>query len=216
MSKYGFSRRHSFRKSIKPIFDIDENEDDQRRDTFGRKRVDVIQCLLESSSDDSNDETVIIDPSSRPILWLTFAEICHIRTVLAQTILSTLLFTSDKQYSKIIHGDICFRCRAQIRSFFSLPSFLFSTTSFTCYICQQRFCRKCSVSNFFPPLLKHSFPVRLKTLIKTTSIPIENEMNNESGSSQQRKTICYDCSQVKRSTVRDISKEFFDISLGIQ
>jgi hypothetical protein len=192
MSKNVFSR-----KSIKPIIDRDENEDDQRRDIFGRKRVDVIQCLLESSSDDSNDESNIIDQNYRPILWLTFAEICHIRTVLAQTILSTLVFTKDKQYSKIIHGDICFRCRKKIHSFFSLPSFLSSTNSFTCYICQQRFCRKCSISNFFPPLLKHCFPVRLQTLIKTTSTFIENEMNRENVSNQQRKTICYDCSQVR-------------------
>ena len=46
------------RKSIKPIFDRDENEDDQRRDAFGRKRVDVIHCLLESSDDD-DDETIL-------------------------------------------------------------------------------------------------------------------------------------------------------------
>jgi hypothetical protein len=197
MSKNGFSRRRSFRKSIKPIFDIDENEDDQRRDTFGRKRVDVIQCLLESSSsDDSNDESIIFNQNSHPILWLTFAEICHIRTVLAQTTLSNLIFTKDKQYSKILHGDICFRCRKPIHSFFSLPSFLSSINSFICYICQQPFCRKCSVSNFFPPLLKHCFPVRLQTLIKTTSTFIKNEMSKENDSNQQRKTICYDCLQV--------------------
>ena len=203
------------RKSIKPIFDRDENEDDQRRDTFGRKRVDVIQCLLESSDDDLDDETKIIDYNSRPILWLTFAEICHIRRVLAQTSLSTLLFTKDEQYAKIIRGNVCFRCRKQIHSFFSLASFFSAKNSVTCYICQQRFCRKCSIFNFFPPLLKHSFPVRLRTLIKTTSAPIENEIHSEDNSSAQRKIVCYDCSAVRNLTVRDVRGSSWIIYLQV-
>jgi hypothetical protein len=194
MSKNSFSQAHSSRKPIKPVIDIDENEDDQRRDLFGRKRVDVIQCLLDSSSDE-NDDTNIIHQNSRHILWLTFAEICHIRSILAQTTLSTLMFTNDKQYSKIIRGNLCFRCRTEINSLSFIPSFFSSTNSFICYICQQRICKKCSVSNFLPPLLKHSFPVRIQMLIETSSVSIEREASNKSN--QQRKTICYDCSQVK-------------------
>lgn len=192
MSKNAFRR-----KTIKPVIDHDEIDDEYRRDTFGRKRVDVIQCLLESSSSDEEPST--LDQTSHQILWVTFAEICHIRTVLAQTTLSTLLFNHDKQYSKILNGDICFRCRKSIQSFFSLPSFFSSTThSFSCYICQQKFCRKCSVSNFLPPLLRHSFPVRLQTLIQTTNNTIDEETYKENGLNQQQKTICYDCAQVRR------------------
>lgn len=186
------SKNVSRRKTIKPLFDRDETEDELRRDPFGRKRVDVIPCLLESSSD---EELTPRPQTSHQILWITFAEICHIRTVLAQTTLSTLLFNQDKQYSKIVNGDICFRCRKSIHSFFSFFSSS-STNSFLCYICQQKFCRKCSLSNFLPPLLRHSFPVRLQTLIHMTNNIIENETNKENEPNQQRKTICYDCSQV--------------------
>jgi len=191
-----FSRTRYFRKSIKPLIDIYEIEDDKRRDSFGRKRVDVIECLLESSSSDENDDINIMNQNSHPILWLTFAEICHIRFVLAQTTLSTLMFINDKQYSKIVHGHVCFRCRKQINSLFLIPSFLSSTNLFICYICQQRICKKCSLSNFLPPLSKHCFPVRIQNLIKTSSTSMDNQMSKENESNQQRKTICYDCLQV--------------------
>lgn len=192
MSKNAFRR-----KTIRPVIDRDELDDEYRRDTFGRKRVDVIQCLLESS-DDSSEDSPMHDQSSHQILWVTFAEICHIRTVLAQTTLSTLLFNHDKQHSKIVNGDICFRCRKSMHSFFSLSSFFSSTNAFSCYICQQKFCRKCSVPNFLPPLLRHSFPVRLQTLIQTTNNTIDEETTKENEPDQQRKTICYDCAQVRR------------------
>jgi hypothetical protein len=199
MSKNYFSRTRSFRKSIKPVIDIYEDEDDKRRDSFGRKRVDVIQCLLESSSSssDENDDTNIINENSHNILWLTFAEICHIRSVLAQTALSILIFNKDKQYSKIIHGHVCFRCRKLINSLFFIPSFFSSTNSFICYVCQQKFCKNCSLSNFLPPLSKHSFPVRIQTLIKTTTTSIDNEISKENELNRKRKSICYDCSQVR-------------------
>lgn len=198
MSINFYSRKRSFRKSIKPVIDIDEDEDDKRRDLFGRKRVAVIQCLLESSSssDENNDEN-IINQNFHHSLWLTFAEICHIRSVLAQTTLSTLMFNKDNQYSKILHGDICFRCRKSINSLFFLPSFLTSTNSSICFICQQKFCKKCSSSNFLPPLSRHCFPVRIQFLIKTSTTSGDNQINKENQSNQQRKTICYDCSQVK-------------------
>jgi hypothetical protein len=199
MSKNNYFRTRSFRKSIKPVIDIYEEEDNKRRDSFGRKRVDVIQCLLESSSDE-NDDTNIINQTSNPILWLTFAEICHIRSVLAQTTLSSLMFNKDKQYFKKFHDHLCFRCRKQIDSLFFIPSFLHSTTSFICYMCQQRICKKCSVSNFLPPSSKHVFPVRIQTLTRSSSSPpttsIGNETNKKNESNSQTKTICYDCSQV--------------------
>jgi hypothetical protein len=201
MSKNYFSRTRYFRKSITPVIDIYEIDDDKRRDSFGRKRVDVIECLLESSSDD-NDDTNIINQNFHNILWLTFAEICHIRFVLAQTTLSTLMFINDKQYSKIIHGHICFRCRKPINSLFLISSFFSSTNSFICYICQQKICKKCSLSNFLPPLSKHCFPVRIQILIKTSITSIDNQMSKENQSNQQRKTICYDCSQVRFDTIK--------------
>jgi len=205
MSKNYFSRTHYFRKSIKPVIDIYEIEDDKRRDSFGRKRVDVIKCLLESSSDD-NDDTNIINQNFHNILWLTFTEICHIRFVLAQTTLSTLMFIEEKQYSKIIHGHLCFRCRKPINSLFSISSFFSSTNSSMCYICQQKICKKCSLSNFLPPLSKHYFPVRIQTLIKTSITPIDNQISKENQSNQQGKTICYDCLQVTFNVIKDCQK----------
>ena len=45
------TRTYSVRKHVRPLIDIDEEDDQQRRDSSGRKRVDVVQCLLDSSSD---------------------------------------------------------------------------------------------------------------------------------------------------------------------
>lgn len=189
------SSSSSSRKTIKPVYDIYEDEDDKRRDLFGRKRVDVIQCLLESSSSDENDDRDIFNQNFHHSLWLTFAEICHIRSVLTQTILSTLMFNKDTQYFQILHGDICFRCRKPFSSLFFLPSFLLSiNSSICCYICQQKICKKCSISNFLPPLSKHCFPVRIEFLIKTTTNVLDHDLCKEN---PQRKTICYDCSQVR-------------------
>ncbi|CAF1250158.1 unnamed protein product [Adineta steineri] len=186
------SKNSFFRKRIKPAIDVDD--DDGRRDVCGRKRVDVIDCLFDSSSDD-NDDTNILNQNTN-ILWLTFAEICHIRSVLTETTLSTLMFNQDKQYSKIIHGNLCFRCRKQIYSLFFLSSFLYSTNSSLCYICQQRICKKCSLSNFLPPLSTHLFPVQINTLMKLSSNSIENEMSYKTKINPRIKSICYDCSQI--------------------
>jgi hypothetical protein len=206
MSKNKFFRTYSIRKSIKPLIDIYEEEDNKRRDSSGRKRVDVIQCLLESSSDE-NDDLNIINQNSNNILWLTFAEICHIRSVLAQTTLSTLMFNKNKQYLKTFHDHLCFRCRKQINSSFLIPSFFRSTNSSICYICQQRICKKCSVTNFLPPSLKHVFPVRIKTLTKSSpSTSTGNETRKKNESNPQTKIICYDCSQV---TFRFYKKKIF-------
>jgi len=171
------SKKIFTRKSIKPAVDFDDIDDEQRRDTFGRKRVEVIQCLLDSSSDESNDE--FTQQITSPIVWLTFSEICHIRTVFTSSLLSNQA-----------NGSICFRCRNAIRTLMSF----FSKTSFLCYICQQKFCKNCTILNFYPPLLKQSFPIRIQTLLRTTSNPIDdNQFDDEN---QRWKPICYDCSQV--------------------
>ena len=56
MLKTKSSQGNRLRKIIKPVIDIDEDDDDKRRDLSGRKRVDVIECLLETSSDENDDD----------------------------------------------------------------------------------------------------------------------------------------------------------------
>ncbi|CAF5014766.1 unnamed protein product, partial [Rotaria sp. Silwood1] len=114
---------------------IHQQDDDQRRDSSGRKRVDVIECLLDSSSDETDNDNINIEKLHN-ILWLTFGEICHIRYVLIQTILCV-----DKQYSEIVSGHICFRCRKTINQLFFLPSFFHFNNYEKCFICQQIICR---------------------------------------------------------------------------
>jgi hypothetical protein len=187
----GLTRTNSLRKPIRPIYDIDEEDDNQRRDSSGRKRVDVVECLLDSSSDEIDDGNVNIEKINR-ILWLTFDEICHIRYVLTQTSLSL-----DKQYSQIRSGHLCFRCRKKTNDFFFLPSFLRFNNHENCFICKQNICEKCSYMNFLPPPSKLFIPVRIQTLIKSPSISIENKNEKSKKSNTQTKTICYDCLQVK-------------------
>jgi hypothetical protein len=184
----GLSRTYSLRKPIRPIIDIDEDDDEERRDSFGRKRVDVVDCLLDSSADEIDDGNVNIE-KSRHILWLTLEEIRHIRYVVTQTSL-----TSDKQYSQIRHGYLCFRCRKKINHFFFLPSFLRFTKHEICFICQQMICKKCSYTNFHPPSSKLSIPIRIQKLIKPAPMTVENK--NEK-SNTQTEIVCYDCLQVK-------------------
>ncbi|CAF1002888.1 unnamed protein product [Rotaria sordida] len=200
MSQHSYIRTNSVRKSIKPTINHDEDEDDKRRDVSGRKRVDVIHCLLESSSSssssDENDNTKVISPNPNKILWLTFAEICHIRSVLTQTTLNTRMLNEDKQHSKIFHNDICFSCQKKINSLSFISTIFSSNNSSICYICQQKICRKCSVTNFLPPSSKHHFPVRIQALIKVSSTSIKNEINTNNKLIPKAKTICYDCSQI--------------------
>lgn len=196
MSKYDNNQTKSRRKPVKPIIDFNEIEDDARRDLSGRKRVDVIECLLDSSSDDNEDDKKIINQNKNSVLWLTFAEICHIRYVLAQTTFTILKFNKDKQYSKLINGDLCFRCRTSINSLDFLPSFLYSKNVSTCYVCEQTICTNCSLSNFLPPLSKHFFPVRVQTLMKISSTAFEKTANQKDETNPKAKTICYDCLQV--------------------
>ncbi|CAF0891162.1 unnamed protein product [Rotaria sordida] len=184
------TRTYSLRKHIRPIIEIDEQDDDQRRDSYGRKRVDVVQCLLDSSSDEIDDYNMNIE-KPRNILWLTFNEICHIRYVLVQTSLCM-----DKQYLQIRNGRICFRCRKDINEFFFLPSFLRFNNHERCFICQQIICKKCSYLNFVPPSLKLLIPIRIRTLIKSSSTTIENNNKKMNKLTPQSKTLCYDCLQL--------------------
>ncbi|CAF1296051.1 unnamed protein product, partial [Didymodactylos carnosus] len=76
----------SKRKQILPLNDEDESKDEsedeelKRRDVHGRKRVDFVKCLIETSSDDDlstnklNKKWIIMD-----YIPLTFKEICHIQ-----------------------------------------------------------------------------------------------------------------------------------------
>jgi hypothetical protein len=185
------SRTYSLRKPIRPIIDIDEADDQQRRDPSGRKRVPVVECLFDTSSDEIDDERIIIEKLSN-ILWLTFHEICHIRYVLNQTNLIL-----DKQYSQLHNGRLCFRCRKKINQFFFLPSFLHFTKHESCFVCQQIICKKCSHYNFVPPSLKLLIPIRIQTLIKPSSITIENKEEKPIKTNKPTQTICFDCLQVK-------------------
>ncbi|CAF3563264.1 unnamed protein product [Rotaria socialis] len=222
MSNSNTYRLRSFRKPIKPVIDIDEVEDDKRRDPFGRKRVEVIKCLLDSSSDENDDED-IRKQNSNKILWLTFAEICHIRSVLAETTHSTRMFNTEKQYSKIFQKELCFRCQKPINALFFISSLFYANNSSICYICQQKICKNCSILNFLPPSPKHCFPVRVQTLIKSSSTPIENHSSDTNASNAKKQTICYDCSKIfeqyrkpsqysVKPSVDDRSRSFMSLS----
>lgn len=192
MSTARTSQVHFDRKPIKPRIDLDEDEDEdeQRRDASGRKRVDVIECLLESSSDDEYDtHTELLND----VLWLTFAEICHIRSVVART---HMLARTVSASWKLSRDYLCCRCGQLMNSSFFFSSFLSSaSTTSLCYICQQRICQTCSVFDFVPPSTNHIFPVRLQALIQSSTGSSTSQSNQ---SILQTKTICYDCAQVLR------------------
>jgi hypothetical protein len=189
------NRKHSLRKSVRPIIDYDEEDDNQRRDLSGRKRVDVVQCLLDSSSDELDDVHPIADIHS-PMLWLTVNEICHIRRVLAQTYTSLLMHNDEKQCIKIRQGRLCFRCQKSINDLFFLPSFLRLNRSNTCFTCQQAICKNCIFMNFLLPSSKLSIPVRIQTLIQPASTSIHSNIKTSSDSNSSTRPICYDCLQV--------------------
>jgi hypothetical protein len=192
MSTTPLTRTYSLRKPVRPLIDIDEEDDNQRRDSSGRKRVEVVHCLLDTSADEYDDEHISIEKPST-ILWLTFNEICHIRHVLTQT---TLIY--DKQASQIRKGRLCFQCRKKIDEYFFLPSFLRCINHVVCFICQQIICKKCSHSNFVPPTLNLFIPVRIQTLVKPPPMTIENKKETiNKKSNLQTRTVCHDCSQVK-------------------
>ena len=190
MSK-SLNRIGSLRKHVPPIIDVDEEDDNRRRDSSGRKRVDVVECLLDSSSDEIDNESIDVEKPSN-ILWLTFNEICHIRYVLAQISLSL-----DKQSLEIRNGRLCFRCRKKINELFLLSLLFRLINREICYICQQIICKNCSYSNFVPPASKLLIPVRIQNLIKMSSTTIENENEKSNKTNLQTRIICYDCLQVK-------------------
>lgn len=183
-------RTSSLRKPIRPIIDRDEQDDENRRDATGRKRVDVVECLLDSSSDEFDD----FYPSS-PILWLNFNEISHIRCVLAQTTLSVLSVNDEKQASRIQHGRLCFRCRKSLYDWSSfLPSFFRLTRLYQCSVCQQTICKMCASTKFSPPTRKLSIPIRIETLLKNSTSSTTN--SNVGKETNGNRTICFDCFQI--------------------
>lgn len=189
-------RSYSLRKTIRPIIDRDEQDDDQRRDASGRKRVDVVECLLDSSSDEIDDLQPMLEVTS-PVLWLTFNEISHIRMVLAQTMLSVLMVNDEKQASKIRHARLCFRCRKSINDWSFLPSFLRFTRSYRCFVCQQSICKSCQTTKFSPPARKLPIPIRIQTLLKPVSLSaVEFAQNESKGDEPGSQSICFDCFQV--------------------
>ena len=187
------TRTYSLRKPVRPLIDIDEDEDNQRRDPSGRKRVDVVECLLDSSSDDLDE---IVVGKSTSILRLTFHEICHIRCVLAETQLSLLLLNDDKQYWKIRSGHACFRCRRKLTRYSFLFSFLRFIKHDICSICRQAICKTCSFAHFRLPPGKQSIPVRVQTLIRPASTSIDHGNLDPTESHADKRTVCYDCLQI--------------------
>ncbi|CAF0887048.1 unnamed protein product [Adineta ricciae] len=182
------TRTYSLRKHVRPMVDIDEEDDEQRRDSFGRKRVAVVDCLLDSSSDETEEINRNSERLSN-VLWLTLTEICHIRRVIVQTTLSL-----DKQCSQLRNGTLCFQCRKKINSFFFIPLFFQANNRETCYVCQQTMCKKCSYYNFTLPSLKILIPVQIQTLLKPSAVHIEQEKEpSQKTTSNQGKIICYDC-----------------------
>lgn len=176
------SKRYSFRKSIRPIFDEDD-DDQQQRDSFGRKRVPVVDCLLDSSSSSSSSSDEREVENHQSILWLTFNELCHIRYVLART-----------ESQTIQSRNLCFRCRKNLHQFLFLSFISHFLTDHICYICQQNICKKCAFSNFQLPSSKLTIPVRIQTLIRPSTIIDIQSKNIKSNT--QAKTICFDCLQV--------------------
>jgi hypothetical protein len=201
----------SSRRVIRPIIDHDDIDDEQRRDASGRKRVDVVECLLESSSS-SDDDSISYKYSkiSSNFLRLTFEEICHIRTILAQTY-SRLHEQNDMEINwTVFFGEqLCFRCRKPLFTSIFLSVFFSSTV---CSICQQRICSTCSIDNFPFPLPTTIMTVYRQRLMQssllsaaaasttTTSIINIHRTNINNQCHSQMKTICYDCEQVKLDT----------------
>ena len=189
------NRSNSFRKAVRPIIDRDEMDDDQRRDVHGRKRVDVVDCLLDSSSDET-EESIMTFENTNPVLWLTFSEVCHIRSVLAQTTLSQLMLSDERQALKICNGRLCFRCRKTINDLLIFITFLRLARHYRCFICRQTICKNCAHINFATPSSKLPIAVRIQTLIKPSTTTIDRQQKVNVGNKASLQTVCYDCLEV--------------------
>lgn len=200
------NRTYSLRKRIRPMADIEEEDENERRDSSGRKRVEVVDCLLDSSADELDNDIINVEMPTN-ILWLTFNEICHIRYVLVQTSLTT-----DKQYSDLRNGRLCFRCRKSLNLFFFLPSFLRFNNYEICFICKQMICKKCSYYSFIPPASKLTIPMRIQSLIKSSSVTLNDKKDKITKTNAQSRTVCLDCLQVNLTIIKDTNKILNDIS----
>lgn len=194
-SEYTCSKMSS-RRMIRPVYNIDEDEDEQRRDASGRKRVDVIDCLLESSSSDEDEydfrRTSRLPSKADQIVWLTFTEISHIRSVLSR---SSSQRPEEKSSSwKFFQDQFCFCCGKQLNSSLFVPIFLSSSL---CFICQQRICQTCSVDNYLPPPSEQLFPFYLPHLLRFQAIKPSQSTRANNQSNSKGKTLCYVCEQVK-------------------
>ncbi|CAF1169902.1 unnamed protein product [Adineta ricciae] len=154
----------SSRKRIRPVKATNESDlssDDEQRDEHGRKRVAVIDCLLESSpsspEDDVDSEATIkskcLMKDSSNTLSLTFDEFSHIRNVITRAELETLLF-NEKLYAEVAQGKLCFTCR---KVHFNLLTFTFGIQ---CNVCKQKVCRSCVTQIALPKERLNDIPIQ--------------------------------------------------------
>lgn len=195
------TRSQSMRKPIRPKIDFDDREDEQRRDVNGRKRVDVVHCLLDSSSDE-NEETKIFVENRNSIVWLNFNEISHIRSVLAENKLSQIKLIDVRIWKKLRDNRSCFRCYKTIeRSFF----FTRSRHTIRCSICKKVFCRNCVDTNSRIPIAGTFIPIRIENLIKSSSAPIDCRTKTDERNQTMEKMTCFDCFQLFNDRPRAFS-----------
>ncbi|CAF0810050.1 unnamed protein product [Didymodactylos carnosus] len=154
----------SKRKQILPLNDEDESKDEsedeelKRRDVHGRKRVDFVKCLIETSSDDDlstnklNKKWIIMD-----YIPLTFKEICHIQQVLISAVLSSCSIEFPKQSQKIMHNKLCFACKQVNFSFFTL------SFGIPCSVCKHFICKQCVKITQFPQEDVYDVPIEIFT-----------------------------------------------------
>lgn len=174
----------STRKRIRPVKELIESDlssDDEERDEYGRKRVAVIDCLLESSpsspEDNTDNETTIASKrlmkDSSNTLSLTFDEFCHIRNVITRAELETLLF-DEKLYSEVAQGKLCFTCR---KVYFNLLTFTFGIQ---CNVCKQKICRNCVTRIALPKDKLNDIPIHTFTPLTTSKNERSYSLDNKS------------------------------------
>ncbi|CAM4781201.1 unnamed protein product [Rotaria magnacalcarata] len=168
----------SSRKRIRPVKNLiesdlssDDQDDELQRDEHGRKRVAVIDCLLESSSpssaEDIADNKRLMKDNSNT-LSLTFDEFCHIRNVITRAELETLLF-DDKLYADVAQGKLCFNCR---KVHFNLLTFTFGIQ---CSVCKQKVCRSCVTQIALPKEKLTDVPIHTFTPLTMPQSLISSE-----------------------------------------
>jgi len=169
----------SNRKRIQPIqSDDDDDDDDRRRNNDGKKRVDVIECLLESSSPeenlcDDNSSGRNLMKNDSDTLSLSFAEFCHIRNVITRAELETLMF-DEKLYNEVAQSKLCFTCR---KVYFNILTLTFGVQ---CNVCKQKVCRNCLTQIALPKTKFQDLPIHAVTPLTSveTQTPLTPVMND--------------------------------------